>query len=281
MNINDHTLAVCSWSLKPTDMHDLVTKVQSLELGHVQLMLLSLLLADDKRKHHDLGLLKSAGIAFTGGMMSFPGEDYSTIAAIRRTGGFRPDETWEVRKRLMLDGAALAKELQMSSVGVHIGFVPPSSEAGYATMVQRVCDIAQPMEEMGIALLMETGQETASELLQFLNDLRCRNVGVNFDPANMILYGVGDPIEAINVLGRHIRHVHVKDARLSSRPGVEWGEEVPFGTGQVPPKLFLEALANAGYAGPLAIEREAGDDRVADVATAIRALQAASAQAVR
>jgi sugar phosphate isomerase/epimerase len=143
-------------------------------------------------------------------------------------------------------------------------------------MVERVSELAAPLAENGIELLMETGQESAHELLQFLNDLPTRNVAINFDPANMILYGAGDPIEAINVLGRHIRHVHVKDARLSGKPGIEWGEEVPFGTGEVPPKLFLEALANVGYKGALAIEREAGDQRIADVATAVAALQAAA-----
>ena len=68
-----------------------------------------------------------------------------------------------------------------------------------------------------------------------------QNVGINFDPANMILYDAGDPIEAINILGRHIGHVHVKDAVASDQPGVEWGTEVPFGTGQVDVKKFLAA----------------------------------------
>ena len=89
----------------------------------------------------------------------------------------------------------------------------------------------------------------------------------------MILYGAGDPIEAIHTLGRHIQHVHVKDATLSSRPGEEWGEEVPFGTGQVPPRAFLDSLKDVGYTGPLAIEREAGADRMADVRTAIETLK--------
>ena len=120
---------------------------------------------------------------------------------------------------------------------------------------------------------METGQETAAELLQFLNDLRCRSVYVNFDPANMILYGAGDPVEAIGILGRHIRHVHVKDAVMSNQPRMTWGEEVPFGNGQVPPKAFLEALDRARYTGPLVIEREAGGDRVRDVLAAVNALR--------
>jgi sugar phosphate isomerase/epimerase len=129
------------------------------------------------------------------------------------------------------------------------------------------------MAEKGIELLMETGQESASELLQFLNDLRCKGASVNFDPANMILYGAGDPIEAISILGRHIRHVHVKDATMSSQPRMSWGEEVPFGAGQVPQREFVAALAGIGYRGPLVIERESGNDRMRDIQTAIATLR--------
>jgi len=88
----------------------------------------------------------------------------------------------------------------------------------------------------------------------------------------MILYGAGDPIDAIGVLADHIRHVHVKDAIASSRPGEDWGREVPFGTGQVNPAEFITALEKARYNGPLTIEREAGSDRMGDVRAAIKAL---------
>jgi sugar phosphate isomerase/epimerase len=91
----------------------------------------------------------------------------------------------------------------------------------------------------------------------------------------MILYGAGEPIAAIKTLGKYIRHVHVKDATASAKPGVEWGEEVPFGTGQVNPKAFLDALHAVGYSGPLCIEREAGNQRLADVKAAVEALKGA------
>src|SRR3954464_10637334 len=142
-------------------------------------------------------------------------------------------------------------------------------------MMTRVHEIASSLAEDGLELLMETGQEEDAELLQFLNDLALRNVHINFDPANMILYGAGDPIEAVETLGRHIRHVHIKDGTLSKQPGVTWGEEVPFGQGQVGPKLFFSALHDVGYTGPLVIEREAGNNRLTDVKTAIEAIRGA------
>ncbi len=123
---------------------------------------------------------------------------------------------------------------------------------------------------------METGQEKAEELLEFLHDLKRDNVFINFAPANMTLYGAGEPIAAIKTLGKFIRHVHVKDATPSTKPGVDWGQEVPFGTGQVGPKRFLQALHEVGYTGPLCIEREAGNQRLTDVKPAIEALKSAS-----
>ena len=272
MNIAGFDIGVCSWSLQPKDMADLVAKVRELGLEHMQLDLASLVMLDDKRKHQELSHLRSAGIKLTAGMVHFPGEDYSSISMIRETGGFMPDGHWPARKQIMIQGGKLGRELGITMVSTHVGFVPASNDPRYEVAVARVRELAAAYQELGLSMLMETGQERASELLQFLNDLSVRNVGINFDPANMILYGAGDPIEAIEVLDRHIRHVHVKDGTLSSRPGVTWGEEVPFGSGHVPHAEFIEALRRINYRGPLVIEREAGNQRMDDVGFAIETL---------
>jgi sugar phosphate isomerase/epimerase len=83
-------------------------------------------------------------------------------------------------------------------------------------------------------------------------------VCVNFDPANMILYDKGDPVEAVHVLGKWIRQVHLKDATRTKVPG-QWGTEVPVGTGEVAWPEFFDALAKLNFSGPLVIEREAGE----------------------
>ena len=274
MNINGHDIGVCSWSLQPQGMEDLVSKVKSLGLEHIQLGLLELVMLDDKRKHLELGHLRHANLQITATMISFPGEDYSSIAIIRDTGGYVPDKDWNLRKQLTIAAAKLTRELGVKWLTTHIGFVPPSSHEKYEVMITRVREIAAALADHGLELLMETGQEEDAELLQFLNDLAVRNVHINFDPANMILYGAGDPIEAVQTLGRHIRHVHIKDGTLSKQPGVIWGEEVPFGHGQVGPRRFFDALHDVGYSGPLVIEREAGNNRLADVRTAIDAIRA-------
>ncbi len=273
MKIGNHDIGVCSWSLQPKSMDDLLGQVRRLGLEHIQLGFQWIQEMDDATRASALAQLKSSGVKLTGGMMSFAGEDYTTIAAIRRTGGYVPDSTWETRRESSMNALQLCKELGIKCVGTHIGFVPLSNDPGYATIIERTRQIAEPFAQAGVDLLMETGQEAASELLQFLNDVRSKNVAINFDPANMILYGAGEPVEAIRTLGRHIRHVHVKDAVSSDQPGMKWGTEVPFGQGEVHAGEFVAALDGVGYRGALVIEREGGDDRFGDVKIAIDALR--------
>ncbi len=276
MLISSHVISVCSWSLRAKNTAELASQIKQLGLEHVQLAPGPLVGMNDRQRREEIAPLKNAGIAFSAGMFGFADEDYTTIATIRQTGGFVPDKLWPERKRIAVQAAHIAAELGIKLLAGHVGFVPESDHVSYGLMVTRMCEVATAFADAGVDLLMETGQEEATELLRFINDLSMPNVFVNFDPANMILYGAGDPIEAIRVLGRHIKHVHVKDAKLSDEPAVRWGEEVPFGTGQVGAKAFVQALNSVGYKGALCIEREAGETRVQDVKAAIEALRGAA-----
>jgi sugar phosphate isomerase/epimerase len=276
MNIDGHTIGVCSWSLHPRDTAELIAHLQDIGVNHVQLALVPLTKLDDRERDKQVDQLRAANIQLTGGMLGFADEDYSSIAHIRDSGGFIPDRFWTERKQITRSAAALAKRLGAPHVLAHVGFVPPHGDAGYQPAVARIREVADLLDEHGVGLVMETGQEPAEGLLAFLQDLNRPNVAINFDPANMILYGAGEPIAAIKTLGQFIRHVHVKDATASSRPGVEWGAEVPFGTGQVGASRFLQALKYVNYTGPLCIEREAGEQRVADIKFAIETLKSAA-----
>lgn len=276
MQIYGHDIGVCSWSLQTADADELVKRLGELELSHIQLAMGKI---EGEQVRASVGKLREAGIKITAGMIGFAGEDYASIAIIRKTGGYLPDESWPARLAMSERVSKLGQELDVKKISTHIGFVPSSGDPRYKVMVERVGQVADLFAAAGVDLLMETGQEPASELLQFLNDLSRKNVYVNFDPANMILYGAGDPIEAIQTLGRHIGHVHVKDATLSAQPAVNWGTEVPFGTGKVPHAAFLRTLKQAGYKGPLVIEREAGQSRMADVRTAIETLRRFASEA--
>lgn len=275
MNIGGHDIGVCSWSLQDKNFADLAGHLKELGVSHVQLALASLIDLEERELEKGLVPLEDAGINFTAGMIAFEAENYSTIESIRKTGGFALDAVWPVRKKAAIAAGKMAAKMNVPYVSTHIGFVPKAGQPGYRVIRTRVREIAAAFADAGADLLLETGQESAEELREFLETLDSPNVGINFDPANMILYGAGDPIEAIGILGSYIKHVHVKDATPSKKPGVEWGEEVPFGTGQVGPTRFLAALKKIGYSGPLVIEREAGKQRLADVKAAIATLEKA------
>ena len=198
-------------------------------------------------------------------MFGCVGEDYSTLETIRQTGGIAPDATWEQNWKNIQATATLASELGLKLVTFHAGFLShEESDPSFAKLSARLAQVADLFHSEGLALGLETGQETAPVLLRLLERLNRPNLGVNFDPANMLLYDKGDPLEALRVLGSWIRQVHIKDARRTKVPGT-WGEEVAVGSGEVDWRAFFATLKQSGFAGDFVIEREAGAQRVADI----------------
>lgn len=260
-------LAVCSWSLQPTSPHDLITKLEATGVRRVQLAL------DPLRESPAIwqptqNQLESAGITIVSGMFGCVGEDYSTLDTIRNTGGIAPDATWERNRQNILATVTLAQSLGLKLVTFHAGFLPHDErDPNFAKLKQRLSEVVEIFGVHGIALGLETGQETATALLAFLQKLNQPNLGANFDPANMLLYDKGNPIEALRTLGPWIRQVHIKDARRTKVPGT-WGEEVVAGTGEVDWPAFFATLQEVGFKGDLCIEREAGNQRVADIGAA-------------
>ncbi|MDB6016769.1 MAG: hypothetical protein JWR19_1258 [Pedosphaera sp.] len=208
------------------------------------------------------------GIELVSGMFATIGEDYSTLETIRRTGGVVPEETWEENWRNLQSGAVLAENLGLKLVTFHAGFLPHDlSDPDFTKLLERITRIADLFGARGIELGLETGQETADTLEAFLTKLNHPSVGVNFDPANLILYGKGDPIDALRQLSPWIKQCHIKDARRAKMPGT-WGQEVVVGSGEVNWPAFFKVLNASSFGGNLAIEREAGNQRVADILTA-------------
>ena len=210
----DDQIGVCSWSLQATGAEDLRDKVQAIGVTQVQLGLTA--------HRGDQGvwagvqeILGAAGIAITSGMFSTVGEDYSSPAAIRVTGGVVPDQHWEANWDLAKGAAATASQMGLSTVMTHAGFLPHDpTDPSFEKLVGRLVQIARMFSEHGLTLNLETGQESAETLLAILGELQTRgapNVAVNFDPANMILYDMDEPITALRQLAPHVRGVHVKD----------------------------------------------------------------------
>ena len=260
-------LAVCSWSLQPETPESLIAQLREIGLSRVQLAL------DPLRDSPEIWdktpeLFAAAGIEIASGMFGTIGEDYSTLETIKETGGVLPDKHWESNWLGINKIAEIANELNLKLVTFHAGFLPHEElDPNFKKLMSRIEQIAELFFKKNIDLGFETGQETADTLKLFLEKLNRPSVGVNFDPANMILYSKGDPIEALNTLSPFLKQCHIKDATTTKEPGT-WGEEVIVGTGEVDWPAFFTSLQELGFEGDCCIEREAGDQRIIDIKTA-------------
>ncbi len=201
--------------------------------------------------------LSALGITVTAVFGGFEGESYADIPTVSRTVGLVPPETRAARTQEMKEISDYAKMLGCSVVALHLGFIPhDSSDPLYAEVLKVTRDVCDHAKANGQNLHLETGQESADGLLKFISDLERDNLFVNFDPANMILYGTGEPIQALKQIGSLVRSVHCKDGKWAANPGVDWGQEMPLGEGDVGMETYLRTLDSLGYTGPLTIERE-------------------------
>jgi sugar phosphate isomerase/epimerase len=221
--------------------------------------------------------LRGMGVTISVVFGGFEGESYADIPTVARTVGLVPPETRAERTRELKEISDFARLLGVEAVGLHVGFVPHDrSDPLYRDIVvvtRQVCDHCRSNAQR---LHLETGQEAADTLLAFIGDIERDNLFINFDPANMILYGSGEPIAALRKVGEYVRSVHCKDAKWAAQPGQEWGKEVPFGQGDVGAENFLRTLKDLGYAGPLTIEREIPEEparQKSEIGQAVRLIE--------
>ncbi len=201
------------------------------------------------------------GIELTAVFGGFEGESYADIPTVSRTVGLVPPETRAARTQEMKEIADFARQLNCDVVALHLGFVPhDTTDPLYGEVLEVTRDVCDHCKANNQALHLETGQESAEGLLQFIRDVQRDNLFVNFDPANMILYGTGEPIDALKKIGNYVRSVHCKDGTWSDTPGESWGAETALGDGQVGIENYLKTLDEIGYSGPLTIEREIPQD---------------------
>ena len=271
MPISSAPVAVCSWSLQAESPTQLVERVRATGASAVQLALTPLV--EKPEVWGDcVAILAAAKIEVASGMLETVGEDYSTLDTIRVTGGVVPDATWEATRTRAIEVARVAGKHGIRLVTFHAGFIPHEAGPERDRLFARLRDIAQAFRAHGARIAFETGQESADTLAHALDALGDESIGVNFDPANMILYGMGDPVAAVRALAPRIAQVHIKDA-LPAKVAGTWGSEVRAGTGAVDWKAFLAALASVPATVRLAVEREAGEDRVGDIRAALAMLK--------
>jgi L-ribulose-5-phosphate 3-epimerase len=179
---------------------------------------------------------------------------------------------WE-RMTQILAAAAFAQSIGVRHIATHAGFIPENpSDANYREVVAAIQFLAARLADTGQSLLLETGEETPVTLKRTIDDAAARNVGVNFDPANLLMYGTANPLDAVDLLGPHIMGMHAKDGEYPT-DGRRLGVEKPLGEGKVDFPRLIEKLKAAGYEGPVTIEREIeGPGQKRDILAAARLL---------
>lgn len=180
--------------------------------------------------------------------------------------GLVPEKTRTARMNALKEVSDFAKLLGVNQVQTHCGFMPEDpADAKYPGTVEAIRAVAQHCQDNGQYFLMETGQETPTTMSRMIRDVSMPNLAVGLDTANLILYGKANPVDAVDILGPHVRSVHAKDGRWPTDPS-KLGEEVLIGKGLVDFKAVFEKLHTLGYTGAITIEREtSGPQQIADV----------------
>ncbi len=217
----------------------------------------------------------ASGVSFTGAAVAYAGEDYSSLARVHESVGFTNPAFRAERIARTREAAKFASELGITSISCHIGFIPESpADHLYGELLQVTRTLSDACDEFDMSFALETGQETAAVLVGFISDVDRTNLKVNFDPANMVMYGSGDPVEALALLRPWVLSVHCKDGVGPTEPGT-LGREVRLGDGDVDFPALLHQLKAMDYDGALTVEREEPDQtqRDADIRAAVERLQ--------
>jgi len=184
--------------------------------------------------------------------------------------GLVPEQYRVERVQALKKWADFASLIGAPAIITHCGFIPENmTDANYQTVVDAIKEVAQYCEQKGIEFWFETGQETPVVLLRTIERVGTSNLGINLDPANLVLYGKGNPIDSLDVFGKYVRNIHVKDG-LYPTGGDRLGLEVPAGEGKVQFPEFIRKLQGMGFKGELIIEREiSGEQQAVDIRNTI------------
>ena len=224
-------------------------------------------------------LLRETGMRADSVVAVFAGESYKDRETVVRTVGFRPLHLIPERLAYARSCVDFAAAIGARLVTFHMGFLPEDpDDPAYRAMLDAVTEIARYGAPKGITVSLETGQETGAQLAAFLDRITVARVGVNFDPANLIIYGVDAPSAALRHVVSRVTSVHVKDALLPASPGA-MGQEVRPGEGRAELAACFEILRRAGFTGALIVEnyvaRGAGTDPMDELRRAVAFIRAA------
>lgn len=180
--------------------------------------------------------------------------------------GLVPSEYRYARMETLIAGSDFAKMIKVRDVVTHVGFIPENpNDADYKSVVEAIKYVANHCKKNEQYFLFETGQETPITLKRIIQDIGLNNLGINLDPANLLLYGKANPVDSLDIFGQYVRGVHAKDGEYPT-DGRSLGKEKPLGQGRVNFEKLIQKLKEVGYTGALTIEREiSGEQQVKDI----------------
>jgi sugar phosphate isomerase/epimerase len=243
-------IGICGKSLPFADLEDLADQTRRLGSGKLIVPLDKMIQSPPTKSQ--LAALGRIGVQIVAGEIRFPDETNSA--------GFSNTGLWELRRAKLAQCCQLALAMNIGAVSAHLGAIPRGNHEDYPQWVDRMKQWAPALVEAGLELLIQAGHQPAQELLQFLNDLGRANIYVDFNPATFLIRGMGDPVEAVEILGRHIRVARLSDAQPSEQPGVIPGQECPLGQGQLRVGEYLKALKRMEYDKPLFLQTANSQD---------------------
>lgn len=216
---------------------------------------------------------ESYGIEIFGVFMLFRGQIFNNKDG-PLTMGFVAEKFREVRLKLSYKFSDFVREIGVKNIVCHVGFIPDDEQDPiYKSFIPVMKKVIEKCKSNNQNFLFETGQELPSTLKRTIIDIGMENVGINLDPANLILYGKANPLDAVEIFGEYVRSMHGKDGLWPNRDEY-LGKEVPIGEGMLNFPVLLRRLKNKGFSGPIIIEREiTGEKQIEDIKRAIEYLQ--------
>jgi len=209
--------------------------------------------------------LKEIDIEATTVFIGFHGEDYSDVPTVQRTAGFGVKENLRERIEFAKKVCDFTSDLGVKIVAAHVGFIPEDENSPmYRQMFDSISEVVDYAAQKGLIFSFETGQEKPETLLNFIKKINFKNVMINFDTVNLMLYGKAKSIDGISILRDYIINVHIKDGYWPKEKD-KIGDQAPIGKGEADIRGCIKKLAMIGYKGPLIIEREGGEDRIKDI----------------
>jgi L-ribulose-5-phosphate 3-epimerase len=204
----------------------------------------------------------------------YPGPGYWNLIEGPATIGFVPPAYREMRIDCLKRGADFAKALGVASITTHAGFIPESPfDPLYPGTIAALTEVANHCLDLGLLFCFETGQETPVTLRRMMFDVGTNNLGINLDPANLMMYGKANPVDALDLLGPYVKGVHCKDGDYPTEPR-SLGPEKPLGEGRVNFPVLIPKLKSFGFTGALTIEREiSGEQQITDIKRAMEILE--------